>query len=441
MTREQGASLVNISEIITISRAGRAGTRGRAGRRAGRPAILGALAGLAALGMTAGLAPGAAPPASASQQPVMKAACRAARPGHERCLTLYAPQAAVNRAIAAGIAGPPAAPAGWGATDIEAAYRLPASRTSGQTVAVSIAYDTPRLEQYLNVYRTRYGLPRCTAASGCFRKVNQAGNATPLPPSGVGSGWDVEAALDVSMISAACPACRILVVEARSNSDKDMAATEDAAARLGAQVISNSYGQRENGAAMAYARAYDHPGHMIVVSSGDFGFTAAMFPAALGNVTAVGGTQLTKASNPRGWTEQVWNDPAGASGSGCSAYVAKPAWQHDAHCRMRAIADVSAVAANIPIYNADYGGWLTVEGTSASAPLIAGIYGLAGNAVTITPGNPYRHASALFDVTAGGNDWFNAAGGATCDHDYLCTAAKGYDAPTGLGTPNGTGAF
>jgi subtilase family serine protease len=121
--------------------------------------------------------------------------------------------------------------------------------------------------------------------------------------------------------------------------------------------------------------------------------------------------------------------------------VAKPGWQHDANCPMRTVADVSAAAANIPIFNADYGGWVTVEGTSAAAPLIAGVYGLAGNAARITPGYSYRHPAALFDVTTGNNDWFHRTGGATCGFDYQCTAQKGYDAPTGLGTPDGTGAF
>jgi subtilase family serine protease len=137
----------------------------------------------------------------------------------------------------------------------------------------------------------------------------------------------------------------------------------------------------------------------------------------------------------------VWNQLSGASGSGCSAYVAKPAWQHDPHCPGRTVADISAVATNVPIYNADYGGWITVAGTSISAPLVAGIYGLAGNATTAGgPARLYRHASHLFDVTTGNNALFGSPE-QTCGDGYLCTAKKGYDAPTGLGTPDGIGAF
>jgi subtilase family serine protease len=372
----------------------------------------------------------------------LRAACPPVRRGVLRCLTLYRPQTAVNAAIAAGTGGPAARPAGWGARALEAAYRLPVQRDSRQTVAVSVAYHTPKLAQYLAVYRKEYGLPRCTLASGCLRQVGQNGSRAHLPASGVGSGWDLEATLDVSMISAACPRCRILVVEANSPALGDLARSEATAARLGASVISNSYGTREYGYAQKFARWYGQPGHTIVVSAGDAGYTAANFPANLSTVTAAGGTSLARARNARGWTESVWNDPeTGAGGSGCSAYVARPAWQPPGDCPMRAVADVSAVATNIPVYNRDWGGWVSVAGTSASAPLIAGIYGLAGNAARIPLGYAYRHASQLYDVTAGNNDWFNQAGGASCGGDYLCVAGPGYDAPTGLGTPHGTGAF
>jgi Subtilase family len=388
-----------------------------------------------------------APPAPASwRPPAPRAACPPVRPGYARCLTLYTPQTPVNRALAAqlagraGAAGPAVTPLGWGARSIESAYKLPIGRTSHTLVAIVDAFGDRNLAADLAVYRKQYHLPACTTASRCLRKVNQRGKAAPLPQTD--PGWEVETTLDAAMVSAACPHCKILVVEADSNSLADLAAAENTAARLGARVVSDSWGGREDGFALTYAKSFSHPGHVIVASTGDVGFTAAQFPANLATVTAVGGTQLARAHNKRGWAEQVWNDPSGgASGSGCSAYVAKPAWQHDSHCSMRTAADVSALAMNVPIYNKDAGGWITVEGTSASAPLIAGVYALAGNAATVTPRYPYRHARSLFDVTSGDNDWFNGSKGATCGFDYLCTAKKGYDAPTGLGTPDGTGAF
>jgi subtilase family serine protease len=256
------------------------------------------------------------------------------------------------------------------------------------------------------------------------------------------TGWDLEATLDVDMVSAACPTCRILVVEANGQAFDQLSAAVNTAVRLGAVAVSNSYGGRETGQDLTDARAYNHPGHAIVVSSGDFGYSAASFPANLPTVTAAGGTELFKAANKRGWRETAWNTGGvGAGASGCSAYVAKPSWQHDKNCPGRTVADVSAVAFNLAIYNKDWGGWGLVGGTSASSPIIAGIYGLAGNAAKIKPGYEYAHAKNLFDVVSGNNDWFFEAGGASCGKDDLCVAKPGYDAPTGLGTPNGLGAF
>ena len=376
----------------------------------------------------------------------MRAACQRRGARQARCYALYAPQVAVNAAIAARAAGQPAAagattPKGWGATSIEQAYQLPVRRSSDATVAVVDAFSTPHLAADLARYRARYHLPPCTTASRCLRIVNQHGQASPLPAADP-AGWGVEETLDVSMVSAACPRCKILVVEARSPSFGDLAAAEKTAVRLGAAAISNSYGAPESGYTQVYASAYRHPGHVIVASSGDDGFGPAQFPANLATVTAVGGTELARASNARGWAEKAWNAGIGASASGCSAYVTKPSWQHDPHCPDRTIADVAAVAWNIALYDSSVpdGPWLTTGGTSASAPLIAGLYALAGNAATIQPGYEYARRRALFDITAGNNSLLGD-GGTICGRDYLCVAKQGYDAPTGLGTPHGTGAF
>jgi subtilase family serine protease len=362
--------------------------------------------------------------------------------GTESCFALYKPQTSVNRAIARGLAGRVARPEGLTPKQIESAYRLPVSRRSHQTVAVSIAYDTPHLAQYLGLYRKYFSLPPCTVKSGCFRVVNQYGKSKPLPPSGAGSGWDLEATLDVSMISVACPHCRILVVEADNPGSGPLGITDKTAARLGAQVISNSYGQPESGLAMTYAHYYQLKHHTVVVSAGDVGFTAAAFPANLATVTSVGGTELTRSRGPRGWREAVWNvASAGAGSSGCSAYVRRPAWQRRARCPGRTISDVAAVAWNVPIYNKVYGGWITVGGTSVAAPLIAGIYGLAGNGDRVTTSHLYRHTRSLFHIGSGNNAWPFETPKIRCGNDYLCVATPGYNAPTGLGTPDGIGAF
>ncbi|WP_235190763.1 S53 family peptidase [Amycolatopsis rifamycinica] len=369
------------------------------------------------------VAAGFATPA-ASAAPAPRAACPE-RPGVLRCLTTYTPGSA--RVSAAG-------PAGWGADDLASAYRLPAAAGPDTVVGISIAYDAPNLEADLATYRAQYGLPPCTTANGCFRKVNQQGAAAPLPAADF--GWSVESTLDVSMVSAACPSCRLLVVEGNSPGFADLAETEDTAARLGAKVVSNSYGAREGGAPLAYASHYRHPGVTVVASSGDSGFTAASYPAVLASTIAVGGTSLARdPDSPRGWAEQAWT----YGGSGCSAYIAKPKWQQDTHCGKRTVADVAAAAEDIAIHATDAGGWLPVSGTSASAPFVAGLIGRSGHAGTTQPASVYANASAFTDVTTGSND--PAGGGKKCGGDYLCVAGPGYDAPTGTGVPNGLAGF
>jgi subtilase family serine protease len=174
----------------------------------------------------------------------------------------------------------------------------------------------------------------------------------------------------------------------------------------------------------------------VTASSGDSGF-GVEYPAASGFVTAVGGTSLRRAANARGWSEAAWS----GAGSGCSAFIAKPAWQADPGCSMRTVADVSAVAdpnTGVSVFDS-FGfqgqkGWFVVGGTSASAPIVAGVYALAGNAALVNYGSfPYSHAASLFDVTSGSNG--------ACSPAYLCTAGAGYDGPTGLGTPDGSGGF
>ena len=324
-----------------------------------------------------------------------------------------------------------AAPRGYGPADLASAYKL-GSGGAGKTIAIVDAYDDPNAESDLAVYRSQFGLPACTTANGCFRKVDQSGG-THYPRGN--QGWAEEISLDLDMASAICPSCKILLVEATTNAFSNLTAAVDRAAAMGATVISNSYGGSEYSGEVSDQSHYNHPGIAITVSSGDNGY-GAEFPASSQYVTAVGGTSLTKASNSRGWTETAWS----GAGSGCSAYIAKPSWQTDAGCARRTVADVSAIAdpntgvAVYDTYRLHPGGWLVFGGTSVSAPIIASVYAVAGNTSSITYGSyPYSHRTALFDVTSGSNG--------SCGGTYLCTAVSGFDGPTGLGTPNGTTAF
>lgn len=372
---------------------------------------------LGALALAAGVFPPVASAASAA-----RAACPD-RPGALRCLTTYSPVRALDDG-----------PVGWGADDLASAYRLPTGAGPATVVAISIAYDAPNLESDLAAYRAQYGLPPCTTANGCFTKVNQQGAAAPLPAADF--GWAMESTLDVSMVSAACPSCRLLVVEGNSPGFADLAETEDTAVRLGAKVVSNSYGARESGAPLAFASHYQHAGVTVVASSGDAGFTAASYPAVLASTVAVGGTTLARdPSSPRGWAESAWR----YGGSGCSAYIAKPKWQADPHCGKRTVADIAAAAEDIAIHYADAGGWLPANGTSASAPFVAGLIGRSGHAGATQPASLYAAAGSFVDITTGDNDPSGA--GKKCGGDYLCVAAPGYDAPTGVGVPNGLSGF
>lgn len=329
------------------------------------------------------------------------------------------------------------------AADLQDAYRLPSALLGGrQTLAIVDAFDAPNVEADLATYRAANDLPACDSSFPCFTKVNQRGEQANYPPAD--PGWSLESSTDLDMASAICPNCQLLLVEADDASTDSLGAAVDEAVKLGADVVSNSYGAAEwpaldEATLTELATHYDHPGVTITASSGDGGF-GVNFPAAFNTVIAVGGTALYRDNNPRGWSETAWL----GAGSGCSAYTAKPAWQKDQLCDKRTVTDVAAVGdvtTPVAVYDT-YGldGWVAVAGTSVGAPIIAAAYALAGNSRSITPGAYlYAHQSQLFDVTSG----FEGAPGSNgmCGDGYLCTAGTGYDGPTGTGTPNGIGAF
>ncbi|MFF5298373.1 putative Ig domain-containing protein [Streptomyces sp. NPDC013161] len=363
--------------------------------------------------------------------------CATAAPGSAACFAQR--RTDIKQQLAAAV-HPDAAAAvsGLSPANLHSAYALPSTGGSGMTVAVVDAYNDPNAASDLATYRSNFGLSACTVASGCFKQVSQTGSTTSLPTND--TGWAGEEALDIDMVSAVCPNCNIILVEATSATDANLGAAENEAVALGAKFVSNSWGGSESSSQTSEDTSYfKHPGVAITVSSGDEAY-GAEYPATSQYVTAVGGTALSTSSNTRGWTESVWKTSSTeGGGSGCSAYDAKPTWQTDTGCTKRMEADVSAVAdpaTGVAVYDT-YGGsgWAVYGGTSASSPIIAGVYALAG-----TPGSsdypakyPYSHTSNLYDVTSGNNG--------SCTTSYFCTAGTGYDGPTGWGTPDGTAAF
>jgi subtilase family serine protease len=328
-----------------------------------------------------------------------------------------------------------AAPSGLTPAQLHSAYTLPTTASGTPTIAIVDAFDDPKAESDLGVYSTQFGLPQCTTANGCFRKVNQSGQQSSYPKKD--AGWALEISLDVQVAHAICQNCKILLVEAKTNSFKNLLAAVDRAVSMGATVISNSYGAPEFSNESAMDSHFNHPGVPITVSSGDNGYEVE-YPAASQYVTAVGGTTLNLNGSGFRTSETVW---AGA-GSGCSAFEAKPAWQSDSGCPgHRTVADVSAVAdpnTGVAIYDTvkfgGHKGWQQIGGTSLSSPLIAAVYALAGNGGSTLHGSfPYANSGSLFDIVSGSNGF--------CGGSYLCTGGAGYDGPSGLGVPNGTAGF
>jgi PKD repeat protein len=297
----------------------------------------------------------------------------------------------------------------------------------GDTVAVVDAYDDPSAESDLATYRSTYGLPACTTANGCFRKVNQSGAASPLPTAD--SGWDQEITLDLDAVSAICPNCHILLVEANSSYFSDLAPAMQTAASLGANQISASWSGTSSS---PLSGTYTFTGIPTVAATGDDGYVGPgydSYPAALPNVTAAGGTSLATASGSgvRGFSESAWS----GAGSGCDTQFATPPYQPSTSCGHRAYADVSAdadPATGLRIY--ENNSWYLVGGTSLSTPLIASYYAITG-VTTSTSQWAYSDSSLLNDIVSGTN------GSCAAGISSICNAGVGFDGPTGVGSISG----
>jgi hypothetical protein len=424
----------------------RKGARMRKTRRLrGSLATTAAVTALAVIGLGPAQAAGQAPGRAAASAAVVSrsatttapltssinAPCNAAvAKGVARCFAVVATPA--SRRITADAAGP--APTSLSPADIQSAYNLPAA--GGATVAVVDAYGDSSAEADLGVYRAQYGLPPCTTANGCFSKVSQRGG-TDYPQDQ--SDWAMETSLDLDAVSAACPGCHILLVQADDASIGNLGVAEQETVTLGAKFVSNSYGTGEASGEQTADSLYDFPGVVIAAATGDVG-NIVSWPAASGNVLAVGGTNLTKdAASARGWDETAWQ----GGGSGCSIAEPKPSFQQGVatNCANRAEADIAAdadPATGLAVYDTlGQNGWLQVGGTSLATPLITAMYAMAG---TPLPGS-YPASYPYHDLTPGKdlNDITSGSDG-SCGN-LLCNAGPGWDGPTGVGSPDGLGAL
>ena len=371
--------------------------------------------------------------------------CPPAPPGQMSCMSIVRAVHMSGMKPAAGIT--PSANGPYSPTDLRKAYRLSsasANRGKGRTIAIVDAFNNPHANADLKVYRSHFHLPPCTTSNHCLRIVNQAGNAHPLPVNN--QNWGVEISLDLDMVSAICPKCHILLVESKNAFTDNLGTAVNRAVKMGAKYVSNSWGGPEFAGQNHFSHFFNHPGHVINFASGDLGF-GPTFPADLQYVTSVGGTRLVHKAGSRGWAESVWGTSATeGTASGCSNGEAKPSWQladlnPTTGCLTRTENDVSAVAdpaTGVLVFDTfGFPGGLEVGGTSASTPIITGIYALAGSPKrnTYPAEYSYLRKGHLFDVTTGTN------GPCPASRPYLCTARAGFDGPTGFGTPNGTTAF
>lgn len=326
-------------------------------------------------------------------------------------------------------------------------YGFPAGSGKGECIALielGGGYRPEDLASYFNGLGTP--APTVTAVS-----VDHARNA----PTGDANGPDGEVMLDIEVAGAIAPSARIVVYFATNTDAGFLNAITTAIHDTVNQpsVVSISWGSAEASWTAQSMAAMDEAfqaaatlGVTICVASGDNGSSDGQpsgdhvdFPASSPFALACGGTRLQSSGRAIG-SETVWNDGAagGASGGGVSGFFALPVWQKGLKVsrrgnsagalRRRGVPDVSGDADPQTGYQVRVdGSGMVIGGTSAVAPLWAGLIARLNQAAGRPVGylNPviYGHASALRDITSGNNGDFSAA--------------PGWDACTGLGSPDG----
>ncbi|MDA8347396.1 MAG: S53 family peptidase [Pseudomonadota bacterium] len=339
--------------------------------------------------------------------------------------------------------------AAFSAVELAALYGFPAGDGAGQCIALielGGGYRPADLRTYFGALSVP--LPAVVAVS-----VDQALNA----PTGNPNSADGEVMLDIEVAGAIAPAATIAVYFA-PNTDAGFlnaltTAVHDTVHRP--SVISISWGGPEPSWSAQALRAMDQAfqaaaalGITVCVAAGDGGATDGAaggvyevdFPASSPHALACGGTRVTATANAI-VSETVWNDgtpAAGATGGGVSGFFALPAWQEGLQTTdvqgatqllpRRGVPDVAADADPRSGYQIVVDGVSAVfGGTSAVAPLWAGLIARLNAAGTQPAGwlNPllYAHPAALRDITRGNNGGYSAA--------------PGWDACTGLGSPLG----
>ena len=311
---------------------------------------------------------------------------------------------------------------------------------------------------------------------GCSKSVNKVQLVNvDSPPTFTGSDNDGEATLDLEMVAGMAPAANIVMYQSDGSAGDDIwvrindelqQIIKDNAQNTGSgSVVSMSYGVAESQITQSDVLAIDHSlqiltqgEHMTVfVSSGDcgafadrtFGDLGVMYPGSSVYATSVGGTELTINPNTGARVQEIaWSDGSDTSqctnqwgtGGGNSSTFKQPSYQsapgvmNQYSQGMRQVPDISAVAYNIALFL--NGQWYVAEGTSAASPIWAAGMALV-NQGTIQLAHTFFVGTTLFyyvDTSNTGNlrPFFDVTQG---DNLYY-KAGRGWNYPTGIGSPN-----
>jgi kumamolisin len=343
---------------------------------------------------------------------------------------------------------PAAGSTSFTATQLASLYNFPGGDGSGECIALielGGGYRTTDLRSYFSGLKLKP--PKVSAVS-----VDHGRNHATGDPNGP----DGEVMLDIEVAGAIAPGAKIVVYFAPNTDagflDAVTTAIHDTTNKP--SVISISWGGPESSWTAQAMTAFDQAfqaaaaiGISVCVASGDNGSGDGVadgadhvdFPASSPYALACGGTSV-QAANGKLAGETVWNDGAnaGAGGGGVSSFFATPTWQQGLQTtrtggaggplQFRGVPDVSGDADPQTGYDIRVDGQSAVfGGTSAVAPLWAGllarINAAKGGPVGLIHPQLYRNATALNDITQGNNGDF--------------AAAAGWDACTGLGSPDG----
>lgn len=284
----------------------------------------------------------------------------------------------------------------------------------------------------------------------------------------------VEATLDIEMVAGLAPGSNIVVYQTDINAAKTLADAwtlinnelqqiiNDNTKNSGGNIVSFGLGSAEAFLSNDEIKALDQSfeilektEHLTVfVDSGDcaafadgtYNSLSVSYPASDPYVVSVGGTILGADSSGRS-VELAWSDGSNrkscnngwGTGGGVSGLFKQPTWQTGAGVKnqysrgMRQVPDVSGIALGLQLYYS--GKWYTINGTSGTTPIWAAGMALVNEGL-IQQAGVYGYGPSLFYVIANNSNGKHPYYDITDGDNLYYKAAKGWDYPTGLGTPN-----